>query len=200
MRCESSWNRMIRSYKTGPILSVSHGIGMPSLKIIINEVCKALRYAGSLSKCHFFRSGTCGGIGVEPGKLVLTRLAVDQDMNPFYVQKTMREEQHYPSSCVEEMLQEILDVAKTHHMDCVTGTTMTANGFYEDQARCDGFFCTFDSAQQKEFLTACQEPRHYELRHGSAALSSLHQPGRYSRTSHLYRDCEPHDCGGGSRP
>ena len=147
---------MIRSYKMGPILSVSHGIGMPSLKIIINEVCKALRYAGSLSKCHFFRSGTCGGIGVEPGKLVLTRLAVDQDMNPFYVQKTMREEQHYPSSCVEEMLQEILDVAKTHHMDCVTGTTMTANGFYEDQARCDGFFCTFDSAQQKEFLTACK--------------------------------------------
>lgn len=147
---------MIRSYKTGPILSVSHGIGMPSLKIIINEVCKALRYAGSLSKCHFFRSGTCGGIGVEPGKLVLTRLAVDQDMNPFYVQKTMCEEQHYPSSCVEEMLQEILDVAKTHHMDCVTGTTMTANGFYEDQARCDGFFCTFDRAQQKEFLTACK--------------------------------------------
>ena len=130
---------------------------MPSLKIIINEVCKALRYAGSLSKCHFFRSGTCGGIGVEPGKLVLTRLAVDQDMHPFYVQKTMREEQHYPSACAEETMQKILGVAHALHMECVTGTTMTANGFYEDQARCDGFFCTFDSAQQKEFLASCRE-------------------------------------------
>jgi uridine phosphorylase len=49
-------------YKLGPILFANHGMGCPSLSILLNEIMKLLFYAG----CHdvtFFRIGTCGGIG-----------------------------------------------------------------------------------------------------------------------------------------
>jgi uridine phosphorylase len=49
-------------YKVGPVLFVNHGIGCPSLSILINEVLKLLHYA-ECKDVTFFRIGTCGGIG-----------------------------------------------------------------------------------------------------------------------------------------
>ncbi|WAR05633.1 UPP1-like protein [Mya arenaria] len=53
-------------YKAGPVLSVSHGIGIPSLSIVFQEIVKLIYYAGC-ENVTFFRIGTCGGIGLEPG-------------------------------------------------------------------------------------------------------------------------------------
>ena len=63
-------------YKVGPVLSVNHGIGCPSMSILLHELIKLVHYA----KCKdvtFFRLGTSGGIGVKPGTLVVTSEAVD---------------------------------------------------------------------------------------------------------------------------
>ena len=49
-------------YKVGPILFVNHGIGCPSLSILLNEILKLLHYA-DCTDVTFFRIGTCGGIG-----------------------------------------------------------------------------------------------------------------------------------------
>ena len=49
-------------FKVGPVLCINHGIGCPSLSILLNEVLKLLLY----SECKdvtFFRIGTSGGIG-----------------------------------------------------------------------------------------------------------------------------------------
>ena len=40
-------------YKVGKILCVSHGMGMPSLSIALNEVYKLLHYAASTSALSF---------------------------------------------------------------------------------------------------------------------------------------------------
>ena len=50
-------------FKVGPVLFVNHGIGCPSLSILINEVLKLLFYA-DCKDVTFFRIGTCGGIGI----------------------------------------------------------------------------------------------------------------------------------------
>lgn len=63
-------------YKVGPVLSVSHGMGVPSISILLHEMIKLCSHA----KCKdpiFIRIGTCGGIGVEGGTVVVSNDAVD---------------------------------------------------------------------------------------------------------------------------
>lgn len=70
-------------YKVGPVLSVNHGIGCPSMSILLHELIKLMHYA----KCKdvtFFRLGTSGGVGVSPGTLVVTKEAVDGMFRPEY--------------------------------------------------------------------------------------------------------------------
>lgn len=49
-------------YKVGPVLCVSHGMGTPSLSILLHELIKLIHYAGCVG-VTFLRVGTCGGIG-----------------------------------------------------------------------------------------------------------------------------------------
>lgn len=63
-------------YKVGPVLSISHGMGVPSLSILLHEVIKLMCHAGAKDPV-FFRIGTCGGIGLDCGTVVVTDQAVD---------------------------------------------------------------------------------------------------------------------------
>lgn len=63
-------------YKVGPVLSVSHGLGMSSFGVLLHELFKLMFHA----KCKdpiFIRLGTSGGIGIEPGTVVVTKKAVN---------------------------------------------------------------------------------------------------------------------------
>lgn len=58
------------------MLSVSHGLGMPSLGVLLHELFKLMFYA----KCKdpvFIRLGTCGSIGIKGGTVVVTKRAVN---------------------------------------------------------------------------------------------------------------------------
>lgn len=62
--------------EVGPVLCVSHGMGVPSVGILLHEMIKLMYHA----KCKdpiFIRIGTCGGIGVEGGTVVITEDAID---------------------------------------------------------------------------------------------------------------------------
>ena len=72
-------------YKVGPILSVNHGIGCPSMSILLHELIKLVNYAGC-KDVTFFRIGTCGGIGIEPGTVVITNESVDGMVNMFIIE------------------------------------------------------------------------------------------------------------------
>lgn len=51
-------------YKVGPVLFASHGIGCPSISVLLNEIMKLL-YHAECRDVTFFRVGTCGGIGTK---------------------------------------------------------------------------------------------------------------------------------------
>lgn len=63
-------------YKVGPVLMVNHGMGIPSTSILLHEVAKLLSHARADDPA-FVRIGTSGGIGVEPGSVVLSTEGVD---------------------------------------------------------------------------------------------------------------------------
>ena len=57
-------------------------MGIPSVGILLHEVIK-LMYHARVKDPVFFRLGTCGGIGLDGGQLVITNEAVDGLMRPF---------------------------------------------------------------------------------------------------------------------
>lgn len=68
-------------YKAGPVLSVSHGMGIPSIGIMLHELIKML-YHARCSNITIIRIGTSGGIGLEPGSVVITQQAVNECFKP----------------------------------------------------------------------------------------------------------------------
>ena len=73
-------------YKVKNVICVSHGMGMPSLSILLHELFKLLQYAGCLEKCTLIRSGTCGGVGSNPGTVAITTEGCDTELNHYYSQ------------------------------------------------------------------------------------------------------------------
>ena len=69
-------------YKVGPVLSISHGMGIPSAGILLHEVIKLMYHAG-VKDPVFIRIGTCGGIGRPPGTVVVTEEALDGQLRPY---------------------------------------------------------------------------------------------------------------------
>ena len=70
-------------FKVGPVLSISHGMGVPSLSILMHEVVKLLWHAGVFD-ATFFRIGTCGGIGLNPGSVVVSTNVLDGRLQPYH--------------------------------------------------------------------------------------------------------------------
>lgn len=62
--------------QVGPVLSISHGMGVPSIGILLHEIIKLMYHAKCIEPT-FIRIGTCGGVGIEGGTVVVSDEAVD---------------------------------------------------------------------------------------------------------------------------
>lgn len=147
-------------YKVGEILFVNHGIGCPSLSVVLNEVIKLIHYAGC-KDVEFFRVGTCGGLGVEPGTLVITEEAVDGLFRPEYRQLILGKEVVRSTKCDESLIKDLFEVKEKYkdelNVTIVSGKTLCANDFYEDQGRIDGIFCDFTNEDKLAYLQRCKD-------------------------------------------
>ncbi|CAG9818428.1 unnamed protein product [Phaedon cochleariae] len=139
-------------YKVGPILSVSHGMGGPSIGILLHEIIKLMYHA----KCKdpiFFRIGTCGGIGLDGGTVVISEDAVDGMLNRYYQVPILGRIVKRPTRFDKKLIKELKALADPEDpYDTVTGTTMCADDFYEGQGRLDGAFCDYTETEKMQFL------------------------------------------------
>lgn len=58
-------------------------MGVPSVSILLHEIIK-LMYHARVKDPIFFRIGTCGGIGIEGGTVVISDGAVDGMLKDYY--------------------------------------------------------------------------------------------------------------------
>lgn len=58
-------------------------MGIPSVSILLHEIIK-LMYHARVKDPIFFRIGTCGGIGIEGGTVVISDGAVDGMLRDYY--------------------------------------------------------------------------------------------------------------------
>lgn len=62
---------------------------MPSIGILLHEIIK-LMYHAKVKDPLFFRIGTCGGIGLEGGTVVISEDAVDEMLNTYHEQASVK--------------------------------------------------------------------------------------------------------------
>ncbi|XP_055065662.2 uridine phosphorylase 1 [Misgurnus anguillicaudatus] len=139
-------------YKVGPVLSISHGMGIPSIAIMLHELIKLL-YHARCTDVTVIRLGTSGGLDLEPGTVVVTKRAVDSMLKPSFEQiilgKPVVRNTELDSKLAEELLKcgEELGKFKT-----VIGDTMCTLDFYEGQGRLDGAFCSYTEEDKMRYL------------------------------------------------
>jgi len=139
-------------FKVGPVLCVSHGMGIPSVGILLHEVIKLMYHAGVRDPI-FFRLGTCGGLGIEGGNLVVSERAVDGLMNPHWELPVLGKVKKRPATLDQKLVTELKKLSLPEDpFHIYSGTTMCTYDFYEGQGRLDGAFCDFTSEDKLEFL------------------------------------------------
>uniref|UniRef100_A0A1A8PT59 Uridine phosphorylase n=1 Tax=Nothobranchius rachovii TaxID=451742 RepID=A0A1A8PT59_9TELE len=144
-------------YKVGPVLSVSHGMGIPSIAIMLHELIKLLHHA-HCTDVTVIRIGTSGGIGLEPGTVVVTKQSVDATFLPRLEQvilgKTVVRNTDLDQSLAEELLQCSKELSQ---FETVIGNTMCTLDFYEGQARLDGALCSYTEKDKQDYLIKAKE-------------------------------------------
>ncbi|CAG9568657.1 unnamed protein product [Danaus chrysippus] len=149
-------------YKIGPVLSVNHGIGVPSMTILLQEVIKMLSYAKAKDPI-FFRIGTCGGLKIPAGSVVISSWALNGILEKSYnlihievksfLQPIMGKVHKLPSFFDKRLNQELHFLASEETgFETFIGGTMAADDYYQGQARLDGPFCDYSEADKMSFL------------------------------------------------
>jgi len=138
-------------FKVGPCISISHGMGMASLSILLHEIFKLLAFAGC-KNVRFIRIGTSGGLGLKPGTTVITKQPYSGLLQPFFTQIALGKEIRYESKFDEELSSELFETSKILKISALIGNTMSCNDFYEEQGRVDGALCSFTLEDKMAFL------------------------------------------------
>ncbi|XP_060633272.2 uridine phosphorylase 2 isoform X2 [Anolis sagrei] len=139
-------------FKVGPVLSISHGMGVPSISIMLHELIKLLHHA----KCcdvTIIRIGTSGGLGIEPGSVVITDIAVDSFFKPQFEQVILDNVVVRSTELDQDLANELLKCSREiEDFPTLIGHTMCTDDFYEGQGRLDGALCSFSNEKKLEYL------------------------------------------------
>ncbi|OQS02751.1 monovalent Cation:Proton Antiporter-2 (CPA2) family [Thraustotheca clavata] len=144
------------TYKVGPVLIANHGMGMPSISILLHEVTKLLEYAGA-HDAIYIRMGTSGGVGVDGGTVVLTSEALNHELRPVHVVPILGQLVERPALLDENVTGEIAAICEEIDVPYVIGKTLCADDFYEEQGRLDGAICEYTNEEKLAFLEVCHE-------------------------------------------
>uniref|UniRef100_A0A0A9Z8J9 Uridine phosphorylase 1 n=1 Tax=Lygus hesperus TaxID=30085 RepID=A0A0A9Z8J9_LYGHE len=169
----SQYSYRYSMYKVGPVLSISHGMGIPSIGILLHEVIKLMFHA-KVKDPVFFRIGTSGGIGLEGGTVVISEQAVDGLLRPYFELPVLGKLVQRPALLDKKLVRELKAL---HHpedpYDTVTGKTLCTTDFYEGQGRLDGAFCDFNENEKMAYLEQIQKANVVNMEMESLAFAAL---------------------------
>ncbi|XP_053121684.1 uridine phosphorylase 1-like isoform X2 [Hemicordylus capensis] len=133
---------------------VKHGMGIPSIAIMLHELIKLL-YHSKCSNVTIIRIGTSGGIGLEPGSVVITKQSVDATFKPQFEQVILGKSVIRNTDLDEELAKDLLECSKElDQFNTIIGNTMCTLDFYEGQARLDGAICLYTEEEKLQYLQA----------------------------------------------
>ncbi|XP_017052692.1 uridine phosphorylase 1 [Drosophila ficusphila] len=145
-------------FKVGPVLCVSHGVGSSTFSVVLHELLKLVRYA----QCQdpvFVRIGTCGGVGVPPGTVVVTKDAFNGLLRNEHEIAILGKRVVRPAKFSEEVIKEIMAYGADPNdkFQIISANTMGTDCFYEGQGRTDGAICEYTEEDKMVFLQKCHD-------------------------------------------
>ncbi|XP_044005366.1 uridine phosphorylase 1-like isoform X2 [Aphidius gifuensis] len=169
----SQYSYRYSMFKVGPVLSISHGMGIPSVGILLHEVIK-LMYHAKVRDPMFIRIGTCGGVGYEGGTVVITEEAVDGMLKPYHETPILGKIVRRPAKMDKQLTKDLIALAHPEDpYDTIVGKTMCTSDFYEGQGRLDGAFCDFSEQDKLDYLTKLQKAGVVNIEMESTAFAAL---------------------------
>lgn len=159
-------------YKVGPILSVSHGMGVPSISILLHELIKLLKYANARDPI-IIRLGTCGGIGIPPGTVVVSNKVFNAYLKSEHITMILGKPVARPAELDLKVAEEIYECGKDCDFQPMLGGTLCTDDFYEGQARVDGAVCDFTEQDRVDYLKTLQQAGVVNIEMECTVLASL---------------------------
>ena len=147
-------------FYTNGVIFCSHGMGMPSMSIALQELMKLVYYVkrgdlNEIEKIFWCRVGTSGGL-VEPGTIVLTTEGLSADFKPYMLFVLGKEyvfDGNYPIECIDH----IIKVNIKEDIPVIKGKTIGANDFYIEQNRIDGAIVLCKKHEKIEWLKEAEK-------------------------------------------
>jgi uridine phosphorylase len=140
-------------FKVGKVMCLSHGMGNPSCLIFLHEVAKLCYWAGlDFDKLVFIRLGTCGGVGVPAGSVVVTDQALDGELQPGYDHVACGVKKRWPAQAEPDLNKAIVEASADIGFLVTVGNTMSTDDYYEGQGRLDGALQSWYGEEDKMAL------------------------------------------------
>ena len=149
-------DRFVARYTAG-VLFISHGMGMPSASIAMQELMRLLYFVkrgdfDALDSVFWARVGTSGGVGLPGGTIVVTTEGLMVDLKPYRLLDGGKGEiwfdGHYPQTIVDDILAANADSG----IPMTSGKTVATNEFFIEQFRLDGAIRTASAERKMEWL------------------------------------------------
>lgn len=138
-------DRFVTRYTAG-VLFASHGMGMPSASIALQELMRMVFFLkrgdlAALDEVFWCRVGTSGGVGLPGGTVVVSAEGLMADLKPYRLLNGGTGEYwfdgHFPAASYDA----IIAANKHADFDIVSGKTVAGNEFFLEQFRLDGAIC-----------------------------------------------------------
>ena len=145
-------DRFVTRYTAG-VLFASHGMGMPSASIALQELMRLVFFlkrgdTDAMDEVFWCRVGTSGGVGLPGGTVVVSSEGLMADLKPYRLLRGGDGEYwfdgHFPAATYDAIIAANADA----DFDVVSGKTVAGNEFFLEQYRLDGALC-FETPETK---------------------------------------------------
>ena len=138
-------DRFVTRYTAG-VLFASHGMGMPSASIALQELMRMVFFlkAGDLDamdEVFWCRVGTSGGVGLPGGTVVVSSEGLMADLKPYRLLNGGTGEYWFDGRFPAATSQAIIAANEHPDFEIVAAKTVAGNEFFLEQFRLDGAIC-----------------------------------------------------------
>ena len=154
-------DRFVTRYTAG-VLFASHGMGMPSASIALQELMRMVFFLkrgdlDAMDEVFWCRVGTSGGVGLPVGTVVVTSEGLMADLKPFRLLNGGTGEYWFDGHFPAATYNAIIAANKHTDFDITSGKTVAGNEFFLEQFRLDGAICLETPGSKMGWLRWLQE-------------------------------------------
>jgi uridine phosphorylase len=154
-------DRFVTRYTAG-VLFASHGMGMPSASIALQELMRMVFFLkrgdlDAMDEVFWCRVGTSGGVGLPVGTVVVTSEGLMADLKPFRLLNGGTGEYWFDGHFPAATYNAIIAANKHTDFDITSGKTVAGNEFFLEQFRLDGAICLETPESKMGWLRWLQE-------------------------------------------